>query len=78
MTRATTAAGYWLNHVALTTDVRVNEKVGPVFFTPQNKEAVKQEEEKEETTGREREKQRAQMTAECLTAKNERKRCEGG
>lgn len=59
--------------------MRVKEKVGPVFFLPRIERQLNRKKRRRRPPGeRERERQRAQMTAECLTAKNERKRREGG
>ncbi len=50
MTRVRSAAGYWLNHVALTTDVKEKSKM--LFVSPPNKERVKQEKKEAKTTER--------------------------
>lgn len=72
MTRARSAAGYWLNHVALTTDMRVREKSRTLYFFPWNKERVKQKEKEAKTTERKREKWPQTVLKPRMKEKNER------
>lgn len=75
MTRARSAAGYWLNHVALTTDMRVREKSRPFISSPGIKRGLNRKRRRQRPP-REREREREKWPQSVLKPrmkeKNER------